>query len=174
MKMGININLINFGGHSHISILHRAELKNDWMGAKAGMKGWLEWNGKDFTFTLDERIHKGGCRYQYRVMGYGRKYYKNPQYLLASKKETNRNLIKRLKHIEATDEERVDYFIKELKTSRDVAYDKQNKNADYKMIKDSIMECIVKLNYTKANEIIENLVEDLKRKEDLFTPIINS
>lgn len=172
--MGININLINFGGHSHINILHRAELKNDWMGAKKGMRGWLEWNGKDFTFTLDERIHKGGCRYQYRVMGYGRKYYKNPQYLLASKKETNRNLIKRLKHIEATDEERLDYFIKELKTSRDVLSMKQNKNVNFDLIKSWIMECIDKSDYIKANEIIKNLVEDLKIEEDVFTPIINS
>jgi len=172
--MGININLINFGGHSHISILHRAELKNDWMGAKAGMKGWLEWNGKDFTFTLDERIHKGGCRYQYRVMGYGRKYYKNPQYLLASKKETNRNLIKRLKHIEATDEERIDYFIKNLKTSRDVLSMKQNKNANFDLIKSWITECIDNSDYVKANKIIKNLVEDLKTEVDAFTPIIKS
>jgi hypothetical protein len=172
--MGININLINFGGHSHINILHRAELKNDWMGAKKGMKGWLEWNGKDFTFVLDKPIYKGGVTYQYRVMGYGRKYYKNPQYLLAKREESNRNLIKRLKYVEPTNEERVDYFINKLKTSRSVSYDKQNKNADYKLIKELIMECIATLNYVKANGIIENLVEDLKRKDDMFTPILNS
>lgn len=170
--MGLNINIINFGAHSHINCLYRAELTSNWCGAKKGMKGWLEWDGREFTFELDNPIPwENGRGAQYRICGYSKKRFKRPQFLLRSKKETSRNLISRLKRLEATNEERVDYFIKNLETLRNLD-SRKIVPANYALIKEWVMQCIKENDYSKANQGLENLVVDLNREEDIFTPVI--